>query len=46
VEDLTDSILSLFFRFGERERSDVSDLVGLEGRDASAFGNEGGSDLR
>ena len=37
---------SLFFRFGERESNDVIDLLGEDGSDANAFGNEGGSVLR
>jgi hypothetical protein len=39
-------MVSLFFRFGERESNDEIDLVGLDGRDASALGNEGGNVLR
>lgn len=36
-------MVSLFLRFGERDRNEDMDLVGLVGRDARAFGKEGGS---
>lgn len=42
TDDLTESMVSLFLFFGER-RNDDKDLEGLVGREAKAFGNEGGS---
>jgi hypothetical protein len=41
TDDRIESMLS-FLRFGERERNDEMDFVGLEGREARAFGKEGG----
>lgn len=38
--------MSLFLRFGDRDNNEVIDFVGLDGRDARAFGNDGGRDLR
>jgi hypothetical protein len=36
-------MVSLFLRLGERDRNEEIDFVGLVGRDANAFGNDGGS---
>ena len=41
ADDRIESMLSLVLRFGERERNEEIDFVGLEGREASAFGSEG-----
>jgi hypothetical protein len=41
TDDLIESMLSLVLRFGERERNDEIDFVGLDGREAKAFGSEG-----
>lgn len=38
---LIESTVSLFLRFGERDKSDVIDFVGLEGNEARALGTEG-----
>jgi hypothetical protein len=46
AEDLTESIVSRFLRFGERESNDEIDLVGLVGSDARALGNDGGRVFR
>ena len=46
TEDLTDSMFPLDLRFGERERNDEMDFVGLDGREAKAFGNDCGVVLR
>jgi len=46
VVDRMDETESLFFRFGERESNDESDLVGLEGSEARAFGKDVGRVFR
>jgi hypothetical protein len=40
--DRTESRVSLFLRFGDRERNDEIDFVGLVGREARALIGEGG----
>ena len=43
ADDRTESSVSLFLRFGDLERSEEIDFVGLEGREARALIGEGGS---